>query len=54
MIKKNHFNILFLLIIQVFTVGSPGNKFNMSRICGDVKTQTIIYKSAGVVSFPNR
>lgn len=48
------FCLSILLIIQVITIGSPGNTFNMGRICGDVRTQTLMYKSAGVVSFPNR
>lgn len=48
------FCLSILLIIQVITIGSPGNTLNMGKICGDVRTQTLMYKSAGVVSFPYR
>lgn len=51
MLYFHKFRPLVIGMVHVHALpGSPGNKFNMSRICGDVKTQTIIYKSAGVDS----
>lgn len=49
-----YFNKIRPLVIGMVHVhalpGSPGNTLNMGRICGDVRTQTLIYKSAGVDS----